>query len=139
MEKEEWDRMGRQDREELLISLGVNKGVAERNAKSNFAFLDEGVKRTVGNLLKKGEDRGAKTLEEVPYECQFYQKNIDEIDRLLTQGPKRVDINWVEDTGARIRVKNIELMFVPWEARQCVKFIKTHFEELGYTVSTYGY
>ena len=74
MEKEEWDRMGRQDREGLLISLSVNKGLAERNAKSNFEFLDEGVKRTVGKVIVDPR----------------LQKNIDEIDH-LTEGPKRVD------------------------------------------------
>lgn len=75
----------------------------------------------------------------VPYKCSFYVEWVVPYLAKLIPEPKRVEISWVEDIGARIRMSDKEVMFVPWVDRDCVKHIKAGFEKLGYRVSVYGF
>ena len=52
MEEKEWTLMSRGERESILTRIGIKKEAIDRNAKVNYAFLDEDVKQALAGVKR---------------------------------------------------------------------------------------
>ena len=60
MEEKEWTLMSRGERENILTRIGIKKEAIDRNAKVNYAFLDEDVKQALAGTKLTVKDLVAK-------------------------------------------------------------------------------